>query len=148
MSEPVATYPNLRSEHLEILPNLSNKIDYMEIPTTLPVLSSNEKANFLDTILKCFIPNVTMEETKFHISFLESEEAVDAIKAISPQFSWVKKNQYTLLALMNFIPDLCSSHTTSTRNTVSELKDLLNAVVNHDSHKEILEIMKRANPTQ
>ena len=148
MSEPVTTYPNLRSEHLEILPNLSNKIDYQEIPTMLPVLSSDEKANFLNIILKCFVPDVSIEETKFHISFLEIEEAAEAIKAISPQFSWVKKNQYTLLALMNFIPDLCSSQTTTTRATVSELKDLLNAVVNHDSHKDILDIMKRANPTQ
>ena len=148
MSEPVATYPNLGPEHLEILPNLSNKIDYMEVTSTLPVLSPDQKASFLDAILKCFVPNVTMEETKFHISFLENEEAVNAIKGISPQFSWAKRNQYTLLALMNFIPDLCNSQTTSTRNTVPELKDLLNSVVNHESHQEFFEIMKRANPTQ
>ena len=49
---------------------------------------------------------------------------------------------------MNYIPDLCSSQTTTTRATVSELKDLLNAVINHDSHQAILDIMKRANPGQ
>ena len=148
MSDLVPTYPSLRSEHLKILPNLSNRICYQEIPTTLPSLSSDEKANFLNIILKCFVPDISNEETKFHISFLDSEEAPAAVKAISPQFSWVKKNQYSLLALMNFIPDLCSSATTTTRATVSELKDLLNAVMNHDSHKDIMDIMRRANPNQ
>ena len=148
MSDQVATYPNLRSEHLKILPNLSNRILYQEIPTTIPSLSSDEKANFLNIILKCFVPDISNEETKFHISFLDSEEAPAAVKAISPHFSWVKKNQYSLLALMNFIPDLCSSVSTTTRATVSELKDLLNAVINHDSHKDILDIMKRANPNE
>ena len=91
MSEPVASYPDLGPEHLEILPNLSNKINYQDVPTTLPPLSPEQKASFLDAILKCFVPNVTMEETKFHISFLENEEAVRAIKGISPQFSWPKE---------------------------------------------------------
>ena len=108
MSDQVATYPNLRSEHLKILPNLSNRILYQEIPTTIPSLSSDEKANFLNIILKCFVPDISNEETKFHISFLDNEEAPEAIKAVSPHFSWVKRNQYSLLALMNFIPDLCS----------------------------------------
>ena len=148
MSEPVASYPNLGPEHLEILPNLSNKIDYQDVPTTIPPLSPEQKASFLDAILKCFVPNVTLDETKFHISFLENEEAVRTIKGISPQFSWAKRNQYTLLAMMNFIPDLCNSSTTSTRSNVTELLDLLNSVVNHESNQEFLEIMKRANPTQ
>ena len=148
MSEPLASYPNLGPEHLEILPNLSNKIAYQDVPTTIPPLSPEQKASFLDAILKCFVPNLTLEETKFHISFLENEDAVRTIKGISPQFSWAKRNQYTLLAMMNFIPDLCNSSTTSTRSNVTELLDLLNSVVNHESNQEFLEIMKRANPTQ
>ena len=92
MSDLVATYPSLRSEHLKILPNLSNRICYQEIPTTFPSLSSDEKDNFLNIILKCFVPDISNEETKFHISFLDSEEAPAAVKAISPHFSWVKKN--------------------------------------------------------
>ena len=89
MSDLVPNYPSLRSEHLEILPNLSNRILYQDVPTSLPVLSSEEKANFLNTVVKCFIPDVTIEETKFRINFLDNEDAPEAIKAISPQFSWV-----------------------------------------------------------
>ena len=148
MSEPLASYPNLGPEHLEILPNLSNKIAYQDVPTTIPPLSPDQKASFLDAILKCFVPNATLEETKFHISFLENEDAVRTIKGISPQFSWAKRNQYTWLAMMNFIPDLCNSSTTSTRSSVTELLDLLNSVVNHESNQEFLEIMKQANPNQ
>merc|ERR1712105_547353 len=50
--------------------------------------------------------------------------------------------------MMNFIPDLCNSSTTTTRSRATELLDLLNSVVNHESNQEFLEIMKRANPTQ
>ena len=84
MSDLVPNYPSLRSEHLEILPNLSNRILYQDVPTSLPVLSSEEKANFLNTVVKCFIPDVTIEETKFRISFLDNEDAPTAIRAISP----------------------------------------------------------------
>ena len=86
MSEPLASYPNLGPEHLEILPNLSNKIAYQDVPTTIPPLSPDQKASFLDAILKCFVPNATLDETKFHISFLENEDAVRTIKGISPVF--------------------------------------------------------------
>ena len=148
MSDLVPTYPSLRSEHLEILPNLSNRILYQDIPTTLPSLSSDEKATFLNIMVKCFVPDISNEETKFHISFLDNDQAPTAIRAISPQFSWVKRNQYSLLGLMNFIPDLISSATTTTRATTTELKELLNAIMNHDSHKDIMDIMRRANPTE
>ena len=148
MSDLVATYPSLRSEHLEILPNLSNRILYQDIPTTLPSLSSDEKATFLSIMIKCFVPDISNEETKFHISFLDNDQAPTAIRAISPQFSWVKRNQYSLLGLMNFIPDLISSATTTTRATTTELKELLNAIMNHDSHKDIMDIMRRANPAE
>ena len=135
MSDQPPSYPNLRTEHLEILPNLSNRICYQDIPTTLPALSSDEKATFLNIMVKCFVPDIANEETKFHISFLDNEDAPTAIKQIGPQFRWVKRNQYSLLGLMNFIPDLVSSATTTTRATTSELRDLLNAVMNHDRHK-------------
>ena len=84
MSDLVPNYPSLRSEHLEILPNLSNRILYQDVPTTLPVLSSDEKATFLNTIVKCFVPDVTIEETKFRISFLDNEDAPTAIRQIPP----------------------------------------------------------------
>ena len=51
MSEPLVSYPNLGPEHLEILPNLSNKIAYQDVPTTIPPLSPDQKASFLDAIL-------------------------------------------------------------------------------------------------
>merc|ERR1712082_396656 len=44
-------------------------------PTTLPPLSSDEKATFLNIMVKCFVPDITNEETKFHISFLDNDEA-------------------------------------------------------------------------
>ena len=137
MSDQVQTpsYPSLRTEHLEILPNLSQRICYQDIPTMMPALSSDEKATFLNIMVKCFVPDTTNEETKFHISFLDNDEAATAIRQISPQFSWVKRNQYSLLGLLNFVPDLVSSSTTTTRATTSELRDLLNAVMNHDRHK-------------
>ena len=145
MSDQPPSYPNLRTEHLEILPNLSQRICYQDIPTKMPDLSSDEKATFLNIMVKCFVPDITNEETKFHISFLDNDEAPTAIRQICPQFRWVKRNQYSLLGLMNFIPDLVSSSTTTTRATTAELRDMLNAVINHDSHKEILDIMRRAN---
>ena len=148
MSDLVSNYPSLRSEHLEILPNLSNRILYQDVPTSLPVLSSEEKANFLNTVVKCFIPDNTIEETKFRIHYLDNEDAPEAIKAISPQFNWVKRNQYSLLALMNFVQDLLSSSTTSTRSTTAELRDALNAVMDKDIHKPICDIMRRANPNE
>ena len=71
----VLDYPNLREEHLEILPNLSLRIQYQDIPTVAPVLSSEDKAAFLDILVKCFHPSVTNIETRFRISFLENVQA-------------------------------------------------------------------------
>ena len=55
-SDQVPSYPNLRTEHLEILPNLSQRICYQDIPKTMPALSSDEKATFLNIMVKCFRP--------------------------------------------------------------------------------------------
>ena len=144
----VLDYPNLKEEHLEILPNLSLKIHYQEIPTVAPILSGEDKAAFLDVLLKCFHPSVTNIETRSKISFLENDEASSAIRAISPGFNWVKNTQYCLLGLLNFVPGLVSSASTLTRASSQDLRDQLNAVVNHDSNKDILQIMKAANPDQ
>ena len=114
----------------------------------MPALSSDEKATFLNIMVKCFVPDITNEETKFHISFLDNDDAATAIRQISPQFSWVKRNQYSLLGLLNFVPDLVSCSSTTTRATTQELRDLLNAVMNHDRHKAIIDIMQRANPNE
>ena len=144
----VLDYPSLRDEYLEILPNLSLRIQYQDIPTVAPALSSEDKAAFLDILLKCFHPSVTNLETRFQISFLENDEASSAIRAISPQLNWVKNTQYCLLGLLNFVPGLVSSASTSTRASSQDLRDLLNVVMNHDSNKDIIQIMKAANPDQ
>ena len=144
----ILNYPSLRDEHLEILPNLSQRIHYQDIPTLAPALSSEEKASFLNIMVKCFRPDVTNLETKFQISFLDNDDASAAIRQISPQLSWVKNTQYCLLGLLNFVPELVSSSSTTTRATTQELRDLLNAVMNHDSNKAIVDIMKQANPNQ
>ena len=148
MSDSTPSYPSLRTEHLEILPTLSQRICYQDIPTMMPALSSDEKATFLNIMVKCFVPDVTNLETAFHISFLDNDDAATAIKQISPQFIWVKKTQYSLLGLLNFVPDLVSCSSTTTRATTQELRDLLNAVMNHDRHKAIVDIMKQANPNE
>ena len=54
---------------------------------------------------------------------------------------------YSLLALLNFIPSLLSSATTtSTRASTKDLRDELNKVISHDTHEDILQTMKDANP--
>ena len=127
MSDSTPSYPSLRTEHLEILPTLSQRICYQDIPTMMPALSSDEKATFLNIMVKCFVPDVTNLETAFHISFLDNDDA-----------AWVKKTQYSLLGLLNFVPDLVSCSSTTTRATTQELRDLLNAVMNHDRQKPSL----------
>ena len=144
----VLDYPNLSKEHLEILPNLNVKLQYQDVPTIAPILSHEEKAQFLDVILKCFHPSVTNIETGFKISFLEDDRASSQIRAISPGFQWVKNSQYCLLGILNFIPSLVTSASTSTRASSQELRDQLNQIVEHDSNKNILQIMKAANPNQ
>ena len=141
MSEVVSSYPSLKSEHLEILPNLSIKILYQEIPSSLPNLTVEEKAVFLNTVAKFFIEDNTIDETKFRITYLDNDVAPEAIRQISPQFSWVKRNQYSLLALMNLVPDLLSNSTTTTRSSTAELRDTLKAVIEKDVHKPICDIM-------
>ena len=143
-----SSYPSLKTEHLEILPNLSNKILYQEIPSSLPNLTVEEKAVFLNTVAKFFIEDNTIDETKFRITYLDNDVAPEAIRQISPQFSWVKRNQYSLLALMNFVPDLLSNSTTTTWSSTTELRDTLKAVIEKDDHKPICDIMKRANPNE
>ena len=49
---------------------------------------------------------------------------------------------------MNFVQDLLSSSTTSTRSTTAELREALNAVMDKDIHKPICDIMRRANPNE
>ena len=54
---------------------------------------------------------------------------------------------YSLLDLLNFIPSLLTSATTtSTRASTKDLRDELNKVISHDNHKDILQTMKDANP--
>ena len=62
MSDQIATtqYPSLKSEYLEIIPNLSNRILYQEVPTDLPNLSLEEKALFLNTLLETFIEDTSL----------------------------------------------------------------------------------------
>ena len=141
-----ANYPSLKTEYLEILPNLSNKILYQEIPSSLPNLTVEEKAVFLHTIAKFFIEDTSLDETKFRITYLDDDIAPQAIRQISPQFSWVRCNQYSLLALMNFVPDLLSNSTTTTRSSTAELRDALKIVIEKEVHKPIFDIMKLANP--
>ena len=46
------SYPLLSVEQLEVLPVLSAKLQYFEIPTVAPAMSQDEKIQFLDVILK------------------------------------------------------------------------------------------------
>ena len=96
MSDQIATtnYPSLKSEYLEIIPNLSNKILYQEIPTSLPNLSLEEKALFLNTLLKTFNEDNNLEETRFRITYLNDDTASQAFRAINQELSWVRPNQY------------------------------------------------------
>ena len=108
MSDQIATtqYPSLKSEYLEIIPNLSNRILYQEIPTCLPNLSLEEKALFLNTILKIFVEDTNLEEIRFRITYLDDDTHSQAFRALHQEFSWVQPNQYSLLALVNFVPQL------------------------------------------
>ena len=87
-----SNYPSLKTEYLEILPNLSNKILYQEIPSSLPNLTVEEKVVFLNTVAKFFIEDNSIDETKFRITYLDNDVAPQAIRQISPQFSWVRCN--------------------------------------------------------
>ena len=119
MSDQIATtqYPSLKMEYLEIIPNLSNRILYQEIPTDIPNLSLEEKANFLNTILKIFVEDTNLEETRFRITYLDDDTHSQAFSALHQEFSWVQPNQYSLLALVNFVPQLFSAPTAATTTT-------------------------------
>ena len=149
MSDQVSTenYPSLKTEYLEIIPNLSNKILYQEIPSSLPNLNLEEKAVFLHTLLKTFIEDNNLEETKFRITYLDDDTAPQAFRAISPELSWVRPNQYSLLALVNFVPELLSNPTANTRSFTTEIREALKNVIEKVEHKAICDIMKLANPT-
>ena len=108
-------------------------------------MSQDEKINFLD--IKCFVHEVANLETGFKIIYLLDDILAAAIRAIDSGFSWVRSNMYCLLALLNFIPSLLTSATTTTtRASSKDLRDELIKIVNHDNHKNILQTMKSANP--
>ena len=85
MSEYIqpGNYPILSTQHLEILPNLSARLQYCEVPTVPPIMSHEEKTTFLDVLLKCFLHEETNIETGFKISYLLDDQAASAIRAIS-----------------------------------------------------------------
>ena len=111
---PTTQYPSLKLEYLEIIPNLSNRILYQEIPTDVPNLSLEEKAKFLDTVLKIFVEDVNLEETGFRIKYLDDDNYSQAFRALHRDFAWVQPNQYSLLAIVNFVPQLFSAPTAAT----------------------------------
>ena len=95
MSEPVdiPSYPSFNIQHLEILPALSAKLQYFEIPTSAPMMSSEEKAAFLDILIKCVVPHVSDTETGFQVTYLQNEDCAQAIRRLNSGFQWVKSNQ-------------------------------------------------------
>ena len=141
------SYPLLSVQQLEVLPVLSTKLQYFEIPTLASAMSQDEKIQLLDVILKCFVHEVSNLETGFKITYLLDDSAASSIRAINSGFSWVRPNMYCLLALLNFIPNLLTSaSTTSTRASSAQLRDELNKVVSHDNHTDLLQTMKSTNP--
>ena len=97
------SYPILSVAALEVLPVLSAKLQYVEIPSTAPPMSQDEKIQFLDIILKCFKHEVNNHETRFQITFLTDDSSAASIRAINSGFSWVRSSMYSLLALLNFV---------------------------------------------
>ena len=93
------SYPLLSVQQLEVLPVLSAKLQYFEIPTVAPAMSQDEKIQLLDAVLKCFVHEVTNLETGFKITYLLDDSAASSIRAINSIFSWVRPNMYCLLAL-------------------------------------------------
>ena len=76
-------------------------------------MTPDEKATFLDIMLKCVVPYVQDTETGFRITFLSNDDGAEAIRKLNSDFAWVKANQYSLLALLNFIQTLTNQSTTS-----------------------------------
>ena len=112
------------------------------------MMSSDEKAAFLNILINCVTSYVGDTETSFRITFLQNDDSAEAIRRLNSGFSWVKANQYSLLALLNFVKTWTNQSTTSKRASSKELRDMLNAIINHDSNKPILQVMKTANPDQ
>ena len=89
MSEYIqpGNYPTLSVQHLEILPNLSAKLQYFEVPTVAPAMSYEEKTTLLDVILKCFLHEETNIETGFKITYLLDDQDASAIRATNLVFN-------------------------------------------------------------
>ena len=68
------------------MPNLAAKLQYHEIPCSPPLMSSDEKAAFIDIMLKCVIPCVGDTETGFRITFLSNDDGAEAIPKLKPIF--------------------------------------------------------------
>ena len=144
---PTTQYPSLKLEYLEIIPNLSNRILYQEIPTDIPNLSLEEKAKFLDTVLKIFVEDVNLEETGFRIKYLDDDSYSQAFRALHKDFAWVQPNQYSLLAIVNFVPQLFSAPTAATtRSSATETREALKNVIEKQEHRAFCNIMAAANP--
>ena len=61
------------------------------------MMSSEEKAAFLDIFIKCVTPYVGDTETGFRIIFLQNDDSAEAIRRLNSGFSLEKANQYSLL---------------------------------------------------
>ena len=149
MSEPVLTtqYPSLKLEHLEIIPIFSNKILYQDVPTHIPNLTLEEKTKFRDAVLKTFEEDVDLVETGFRIKYLDDPSYSLAFKAIHKDFEWVQQNQYSLLAICNFVPQLFSApQSPTTRATAQETREAFKNVIDKQEHKAFCDIMAAANP--
>ena len=94
MSEPVdiPSYPSLNIQHLEILPALSAKLQYFDIPYSAPMMSCEEKVAYLDILIKCVVPHISDIETGFQVTYLQNENYAQAIRRINSGFQWVKSN--------------------------------------------------------
>ena len=149
MSETVLTtqYPELKTEHLEIIPIFSNKILYQDVPTHIPNLTLEEKSKFLDAVLKTFEEDVDLVETGFRIKYLDDPSYSLAFRAIHKDFGWVQQNQYSLLAICNFVPQLFSAaQTPNTRATAQETREAFKNVIDKEEYKALCDIMAAANP--
>ena len=78
-------------------------------------MSFDEIAACLDILLKQVVPSVTDIETGFQITFLQNNPAAQTLRQLNSWFQWVKANQYSLLALLNFVPSLVNFSSTSMR---------------------------------
>ena len=86
------SYLLLSIQPLEVLPVLSAKLQYFEIPNVAPAMSQDEKIQLLNTILKCFAHEVNNLETGFKIKYLLDDTSAAAIRAINSGFSCVRPN--------------------------------------------------------